>query len=887
MSLDAATHSDPAGPASPHFTDLPLSVAKILNDHLAEPLTDRLPDFLSKLADCIRDPSRLTALAIVTWDVENPCVPEPLAIGTSHQGDPTELQLYLSYLTENDSASESNRHSSGRGKAEDQESNPSVLALKHQDKTIGSVLIWWEQREDTQNLSLIRNLEQHAPILTAALQAAIRAESWARLRQVDEIVRDFFDRSQPKRNRWDLLWLVQEVGRVYDAQGVTIFIEEDERLLPAASIDPEFERRANPSSSWDGAEHGGERQPVFYRRGQGLTGWVYEQGRSLRIRDEEETIRRQISLDRTGPSFVDHDEQGAIVGQFLGAPLRFGKEVVGVIRLSRRSHLDRFTNAEESTLQYLADLLGSALGNWRRVHFADAILESITEGIAVSRRLPDSRGGASDRIVFANPGIAKILGCDREEVQAMDAPNAYAAGEYEKLLPELRAVKKQARDEGRGEHEPIRTALQRKNGSTVPVNISFRIQPNRLVRPPTYSTIAIARDLTKQEESAEQHRRLLEFLDALNVAYFRADMGAWTLESTDADSLITGYSNEDWTRYRRTVLYEKPDSRDEVLALLRQSGGKLARYLVELRRKNGDAFWAEVDIRLIRDQTGREIEVEGCYRDVSAQMKLQRFLNENEDRLLPQNELLARLQEEAELQIDYIASIGHQIQAPLGSLLGTLDSMERGALTNAQLREQLPTVLGQLRASSRLVRNLSYMDMVLRRDPIRFEQVRLRRLINESRQDVATALEAKQLRLEIQERGLRQHLEVVFGHPELLRQVVVNLIDNAIKYSLPHTTIHIRGKRWRAGRGLEITNRGLRISPADRRRIFKRGFRSPQARAVVPHGTGLGLWLVREILSLHRATIYCTEISDNGRERTAFRMVFPRDTTNPIPRSPK
>lgn len=144
----------------------------------------------------------------------------------------------------------------------------------------------------------------------------------------------------------------------------------------------------------------------------------------------------------------------------------------------------------------------------------------------------------------------------------------------------------------------------------------------------------------------------------------------------------------------------------------------------------------------------------------------------------------------------------------------------------------------------------------------------------ETKLDFEHQLDEKQLHLEIDDRSLDKHLAVV-GHADLLRQAVVNLVDNAIKYSGPRSRIEIRAATWPRGRVLEISNAGLRIPTEVREKIFERGFRTKGARALVPHGTGLGLWLVYKILEAHGASITCDEVEERGRKRTVFRLTFP------------
>jgi signal transduction histidine kinase len=236
--------------------------------------------------------------------------------------------------------------------------------------------------------------------------------------------------------------------------------------------------------------------------------------------------------------------------------------------------------------------------------------------------------------------------------------------------------------------------------------------------------------------------------------------------------------------------------------------------------------------------------------------------------------LFARLKQDAEFHLDYLSSVGHQILTPLSALAGTLRSFEEGLLSENRLRERLPYVSGQVRVCARLVRNLSFMDKILRGERFEPRPQALARLAIETKLDLDHQLKAKRLALKIDAASL-DRLSPVYGDRELLRQVLVNLLDNAVKYSVPGSTIAIRGYQWPAGRIVEISNRGLPISKENRERVFDRGFRTPQARAAVPHGTGLGLWLVQKILAAHDAQILCTEETESGASRTVFRITFP------------
>jgi PAS domain S-box-containing protein len=377
---------------------------------------------------------------------------------------------------------------------------------------------------------------------------------------------------------------------------------------------------------------------------------------------------------------------------------------------------------------------------------------------------------------------------------------------------------------------------------------------------------------------ADQHQRLLDLLGAMKIAYFRADAAGITQISTATDSEITGYSPEELRVIPRRLLYPDPATQDKLLRRARENHGHLPRVLVQMSRKNGELFWGEGDLRILQDPVGQEAGFEGLYRDVTDHIRLQGFINDEADRRdLTDSELFTRLKKDAELQLDYLSSFSHQLQTPLGSLIETLRNFERGEISQKLLQQRLPYVIGQAVVCTRLVRNLSYMDKILRGEPFKKERLSFVKLAIETKRDFFHLLDEKHLEIRINDESIERHIQVQ-GHREMLRQVLVNLVDNAIKYSLPNTTIIIRGRKWPEGNALEIGSQGLSLSAEERERIFERGFRTQTARAIVPHGTGLGLWLARKIVEAHGATIRCLEVLEDGKKRILFRIIFP----NPI-----
>jgi PAS domain S-box-containing protein len=726
-----------------------------------------------------------------------------------------------------------------------------ALPIRNSQNTVSGLVLVGFPRHEQVPAPVLQVFSEASLIVAMAIQSAIRADTWNRIEALQKLAQKTFDPKEEKE--WDLQALVNDLSRHFNAGAVTLLLKDQEELRLAASTDPHL--GTDPE------------RPVIYQRGEGLTGYVFKTGQPLQLRNTKdiEEIRLATGLDRKGPMYPERDKEGSFTGQFLGVPLRFGGKVVGVLRMSRRRGVVRFTREDQKSLQFFGDFLGAALAPTWYILLEQSVVESVTEAIAVTRR----EESTVHRFVMVNPGAAKLLGRSEEEIQGLEASEIYAPGEYERLRQPLQ--------EAITAHEtscgPFHTQMKRPDGSLVPVTIAYQFLSNHLVRPPTLYTIGLAHETTESERLAAQHERLLDFFATLGIAYFQADQSGITLTSTKLDSEITGYSSDELKKMSRKELYDDLKYRDHLFEKARENQGKAAGVVVKMRRKDGEPFWAAGDLRIVENPGGQWF-IEGFYRDVTARIRLQSFLNEDEERVLSEGELLRRLKQEAEFHLDYLSSFGHQLQTPLSALINTLRNLEEGVTNQRDIMDRLPYVIGQAVVCSRLVWNLSYMDKVLRGEPFQHEKISMAKLAIETKLDFIHLLREKRLDLIIDDDSLKRIIRVQ-GHQGMLRQVIVNLVDNAIKYSMPGTTIQIRARSLRDGSSLEISNLGIPIPEEDRERIFQRGYRTKKAQALIPHGTGLGLWLVRKIVEAHGATIQFHELDEGGPKRSLFRIFFP------------
>ena len=137
---------------------------------------------------------------------------------------------------------------------------------------------------------------------------------------------------------------------------------------------------------------------------------------------------------------------------------------------------------------------------------------------------------------------------------------------------------------------------------------------------------------------------------------------------------------------------------------------------------------------------------------------------------------------------------------------------------------------------------------------------------------------AEQMHLIAEDRGVAIHLSGlstarVRGDPARLKQIIVNLLDNAIRFTPPGGSVTLRTHEENGGSILEVIDTGVGIAASAIPRIFDRFFRVAGGRSREDGGTGLGLSIVKSICSMHGAEI---DVSSQPERGSCFKVRFPR-----------
>jgi len=231
---------------------------------------------------------------------------------------------------------------------------------------------------------------------------------------------------------------------------------------------------------------------------------------------------------------------------------------------------------------------------------------------------------------------------------------------------------------------------------------------------------------------------------------------------------------------------------------------------------------------------------------------------------------MTRAQATEQMQKQLLATVSHELRTPLASIKGFATTLLRQDVRwdDATQREFLRIIEEESNRLEELIDNLLDMSQMeagaLR---IQREPVQLRGLLREAVENAQRRTEAHWFVVD-----LPSELPRVWADPRRIRQVLNNLLENAIKYSPDGGEISVRCEVDAARVIVSIADRGVGIPPALRARIFDPFFQVDGSSTRGVGGSGLGLAIVKGIIAAHHGAIWVEPISERG---SVFRFTLP------------
>jgi two-component system phosphate regulon sensor histidine kinase PhoR len=233
---------------------------------------------------------------------------------------------------------------------------------------------------------------------------------------------------------------------------------------------------------------------------------------------------------------------------------------------------------------------------------------------------------------------------------------------------------------------------------------------------------------------------------------------------------------------------------------------------------------------------------------------------------------LARLME---MRRDFVANVSHELKTPLSAIRGYAETLRDGALaepaTAARFTERILRQCRRLQALLDDLLTLSRLESLERTPP--HEPVDLAAIVHRAVDLMSSAAGEKQVALSLAEPGgPRPPLPPVLGDAEGLERLVVNLLDNAVKYNRPGGEVAVRLAEEDGRALLEVADTGIGIPQEALLRIFERFYRVDKGRAREEGGTGLGLAIVKHVVQAHGGEI---EVASRMGKGSTFRVHLP------------
>lgn len=224
-----------------------------------------------------------------------------------------------------------------------------------------------------------------------------------------------------------------------------------------------------------------------------------------------------------------------------------------------------------------------------------------------------------------------------------------------------------------------------------------------------------------------------------------------------------------------------------------------------------------------------------------------------------------------QLRRDFVANVSHELKTPVGAVALLAETLQHELDDDAD-----PDVVARLvrRVSWEMARMTATIDdlLALSRaeagDELDFDLVPLEEVVDDAAAKLEPAAEARGIRIDV---ACKPDL-VMLGDRRQLATAVVNLIDNAVKYSPEGRVVHVATDRCGHELRLSVTDEGIGIPARDLARVFERFYRVDRGRSRDTGGTGLGLSIVRHIAANHGGRV---EVESHEGRGSRFVITLP------------
>jgi len=223
------------------------------------------------------------------------------------------------------------------------------------------------------------------------------------------------------------------------------------------------------------------------------------------------------------------------------------------------------------------------------------------------------------------------------------------------------------------------------------------------------------------------------------------------------------------------------------------------------------------------------------------------------------NAMTARLDGSFQHIREFTLHASHELKTPLTILRGELETALHDEQSSATQKERLASQIDEIERLAKIVDGLTLLTKAdAGQITLKCESVRLDELVRESFADAKILAQPQRIEVRLD----RCDETTVTGDRHRLRQLLLNLADNAVKYNRPGGTVNFSLLRDGTTAALQISNSGAGLAPEVQARVFERFFRGDASHNNAVEGCGLGLSIAQWIVLAHAGKIFFTSEPD-------------------------
>jgi PAS domain S-box-containing protein len=400
--------------------------------------------------------------------------------------------------------------------------------------------------------------------------------------------------------------------------------------------------------------------------------------------------------------------------------------------------------------------------------------------------------------------------------------------------------------------DQFETLRQRKDGSLV--EVSLTVSPVRDSSGRVVGASKIARNITDRTRMERDILRLAAIVASSDDAIVGKDLTGIIQTWNSGAERMFGYTTDEAVGRHISLIVppERLEEEERVLARIR-AGESVSHFETERRTKDGRLLDVSLSISPIRSGKGEIIGASKIARDVTEQKRLR-----------------VAAEEASRAKDEFLATLSHELRTPLNTVLGYTQMLQTGAISGADAPKALEAIARNADVLTRLVNDvLDTSRIVTGKISLRLRRCDIGALTRESIAAIQPAAAGKRIALIT---NIDDGLSVT-GDSDRLRQVLWNLLTNAVKFSHEGGTLKVSAVPEAGSVRITVEDTGVGIAPESLPLLFRRFWQADPANARSHDGLGLGLALVRSFVELHGGRV---EAHSEGVGRGArFDVVLP------------